>query len=150
MILPLLAALMAPVPAEPVSAEPVPLPAWLSGSWSSAEGEGWMDETWTTARGGTMFGAARIGTGDKVEFWETMRIERKADGALAFIAQPRGAPGAEFPLVAQGERMAEFANAAHDYPQRIRYWREGGRLLAEISLLDGSKPERFSYRLESD
>ncbi len=41
---------------------------------------------------------------------------------------------------------ALFANAAHDYPQRIRYWREGETLNAEISLLDGSKAMRWQYK----
>lgn len=48
-------------------------------------------------------------------------------------------------MVAAGERMIEFANPAHDYPQRIRYWREGNRLKARISLMDGSKAEDWDY-----
>jgi hypothetical protein len=39
-----------------------------------------------------------------------------------------------------------FVNAVHDYPQRIRYWREGEEMFAEISLADGSKPVRWRYR----
>jgi len=38
-----------------------------------------------------------------------------------------------------------FENRDHDYPQRIRYWREGEVLMAEISLADGSKPMRWRY-----
>ncbi|MGY4397037.1 hypothetical protein ACVWZA_002228 [Sphingomonas sp. UYAg733] len=34
---------------------------------------------------------------------------------------------------------------AHDYPQRIRYWREGKILNAKISLSYGSKRMRWSY-----
>jgi hypothetical protein len=39
-----------------------------------------------------------------------------------------------------------FANPAHDYPQRIRYWLEGNALNAEISRIDGSKTVRWTYR----
>ena len=45
----------------------------------------------------------------------------------------------------QGTRMIEFSNPAHDYPQRIRYWREGDTLHAEIALLDGSRAVQWSY-----
>ena len=94
---------------------------------------------------GLMIGAARMGKGDTLQMWESTRIERKADGSISFFAQPRGVPAAEFPLVAHGDGMIEFANPAHDYPQRIRYWREGRLLKARISLIDGSKPMEWSY-----
>jgi hypothetical protein len=43
------------------------------------------------------------------------------------------------------EAGVTFFNVAHDYPQRIRYWREGDVLNAEIALKDGSKPMRWVY-----
>lgn len=58
---------------------------------------------------------------------------------------PNGDAPVEFALVRQDARSIEFANPAHDYPQRIRYWREGEALHAEISLLDGSRANRWSY-----
>ena len=56
-----------------------------------------------------------------------------------------------------GERWAEecwtvarggvtFVNADNDYPKRVRYWREGGELRAEISQLDGSDAMQFAFR----
>ena len=59
--------------------------------------------------------------------WESMQIIRAADGKLSFWASPNGAPRVQFPLLSQGPREVVFANPAHDYPQRIRYWREGER-----------------------
>ena len=41
-----------------------------------------------------------------------------------------------------------FVNATNDYPQRIRYSLKSGKIEAEISLLDGSKPTRWTYRRE--
>jgi hypothetical protein len=38
-----------------------------------------------------------------------------------------------------------FLNAEHDFPQRVRYWREGRELVAEISLKDGTKAQRWRY-----
>ena len=42
-----------------------------------------------------------------------------------------------------------FENAAKDYPQRVRYWRDSKEMKARISLLDGSKPLDFSWRMMS-
>jgi hypothetical protein len=39
-----------------------------------------------------------------------------------------------------------FADPGHDYPQRIRYAREGDRMTAEISLMDGSRGQGFAFR----
>ncbi len=38
-----------------------------------------------------------------------------------------------------------FVNPANDYPQRIRYWREGEKLKAEISLEDGSNAMDWTF-----
>ena len=143
----LLAAIFALISATAALAldPPATLPGWLAGAWEMREGDSWSDEYWTAPRAGLMIGAARVGRGDALQMWETTRIERKADGSISFFAQPRGVPASEFPLVAHGDAMIEFANPAHDYPQRIRYWREGRLLKARISLMDGSKPMEWSY-----
>jgi Domain of unknown function (DUF6265) len=134
--------LSAPVLAD----EQVALPEWLHGAWNEARADGvWADEFWTPARGDMMIGAARMGDKDRLWIFEHTRIVRGSTGALIFIAQPRGAPPSEFPLVASGDKMLEFANPAHDYPQRIRYWREGRELRARTSLMDGSKPMEWRY-----
>lgn len=122
------------------------LPGWMAGAWQQAGEEGrWADEFWTPPRGGIMIGAARMGRGDTLGLFEHTRIVRDADGSLRFLAQPMGRPAAEFPMVAQGAAMIEFANPQHDYPQRIRYWREDGRLKARISLMDGSRAHEWDY-----
>lgn len=126
--------------------KPAPLPDWMAGAWQQESGdEAWADEYWTRPRGGLMLGAARIGQGDTLGIFEHTRIVRKEDGTLSFYAQPSGAPAAEFPMVTRGTAMIEFANPAHDYPQRIRYWRDGDRLKARISLMDGSKAHEWDY-----
>lgn len=121
------------------------LPGWLAGAWEQKDGETWADEFWSPPRTGIMMGAARIGKATVLAAWEHTRILRKPDGSLSFYAQPSGVPASEFPMVTQGPQMIEFANPAHDYSQRIRYWREGRLLLAEISRLDGSSAHRWSY-----
>jgi hypothetical protein len=120
-------------------------PAWLAGAWLNDDGERWTEEFWTPPRGGIMIGASREGEGDTLRSWESIRILRKADGALAYIPMPNGGVPVEFTLVKQDHRSIEFANPAHDFPQRIRYWRQGDRLHAEIALIDGGRAIQWSY-----
>lgn len=51
---------------------------------------------------------------------------------LSYFASPGAQPPTEFKLKEAGERRVVFENAAHDFPQRILYWREGESLVARI------------------
>lgn len=142
-----MAVILAVAAMVPAAAQEIPdFPRWMAGAWSQESTDGgWADEYWTPPRGDIMIGAARIGRGSRLAIFEHTRIVRKDGVTLAFIAQPRGGPAAEFPLVTHDGLMIEFANPAHDYPQRIRYWREDGRLKARVSLMDGSKAQDWDY-----
>ena len=125
----------------------LPMPAFLSGCWEQKrDGGGWTEECWTDPRGGLMIGSGRDGSGDKVGHWEWMRIERGADGSLTFYGSPKGAPAVGFRAVESDATSITFVNASHDYPQRVRYRATEAGLDAEVSLADGSKPGRWSYR----
>ena len=142
----LLAYLAALAAAPVVAQQQAAFPAWLAGAWSTESAAGaWTEEFWTHPRGGIMIGASREGRGDTLRTWESIRIIRKADGTLAYVPMPNGGPPIEFAMVRQDAGSIEFANPDHDYPQRIRYWRDGDTLHAEISLIDGSRANRWSY-----
>lgn len=128
--------------AEPVAHE---LPVWMTGAWEHVDGEKWADEYWTPPRAGIMIGASRSGTAEKLGFWEHMRIVREADGTLAFWAIAGDQRPVRFAATHVGSDEITFTNAQHDYPQRIRYWREGMELKAEIALADGSRPVAFGF-----
>ena len=86
----------------------------------------------------------------KIVEQETMRIvhEETDDPAIpwmTFRAMPKGAEETVFQWAPSQLPGLTFVNASHDYPQRIRYWREGKELLAEIALADGSKARRWRY-----
>ena len=130
----------------PLSAAGPALPDWLSGSWAMEDGASWAEEYWTSPRGGIMLGTGREGFGSEIKFWESMRITLNRDGKLVLYAQPKGAPPTEFPMATMSDDAVEFTNPAHDYPQRIRYWRQGQLLMAESSKLDGSDAQRWNYR----
>ena len=126
------------------SAQEAVMPSWMAGCWQMRDGERWAEECWTIPRGGQMMGSGRTGEGATLAGFEFMLIERGEDG-LRFRAAPGGAGWTPF---AAGEDPGEgvtFLNPDNDYPQRVRYWREGDLLKAEISQLDGSRTVGFSF-----
>ena len=133
--------------AEVAAAAPIAMPAFLAGCWEEKRAEqSWTEECWTSARGGLMIGSGRDGKGDSVRHWEWMRIERGTDGSVTFYGSPKGAAPVPFKATSSDGKSITFVNAAHDYPQRVRYTMTGDGLDAEISLADGSKPNRWRYR----
>lgn len=138
-----LAAIVLATPA--VAATPV-MPGWLTGCWSEQRGPNWTEECWSGPRGGIMLGAGRSGRGEELRSWESMQIEQDSSGKLTFYAAPKGTNRVAFPVASVDQREIIFLNREHDYPQRIRYWREGMDLNAEIGLADGSKPIRWHYK----
>lgn len=86
----------------------------------------------------------------QIRDWEQTRIEM-IEGRPTFIAMPRGGAPVRFPMidllrVDDPPDTALFENAEHDDPQRILYVREGNRLTATISRVDGGNPITFTYR----
>lgn len=120
------------------------MPGWISGCWQWREGERWGEECWTIPRAGQMLGSARSGNAVEVSSWEFMRIERGDEG-LRFVASPGGDGWTAFAATTDPADGATFVNPANDYPQRVRYWREGERLRAEISRLDGTDAVSWSF-----
>lgn len=119
---------------------------WLAGEWVD-EGEGrWTEESWTAPRGGVMLGVSRSGRGEALREFEFIRIAAGENGTISYIAMPQGGAPVAFRLVRHDPVSAAFENAAHDYPQRIAYVRDGDTLTATISAIDGSRPRRWTYR----
>ena len=79
---------------------------------------------------------------DRTEF-EFLRIERAA-GNVDYVAQRSGRPPTRFRLTESSATNADFANPEHDFPQRIRYTREGDLLRAE--LFGGNPVRRIEFR----
>jgi hypothetical protein len=125
----------------------IPMPAFLSGCWEQKRaGGGWTEECWTDSRGGLMIGSGRDGKNDSIRHWEWMRIERSSGDAVTFYGSPKGEPPVGFKASEANRNSITFVNASHDYPQRIRYVATSTGLDAEVSLIDGSNAERWSYR----
>jgi len=134
--------------AAAAAAQTSAMPAFLAGCWQQGSGDSnWTEECWTAPRGGLMIGSGRTGRGDTIRNWEWMRIERSPDGSLTFFGSPNGVPAVGFKASESDANSVTFVNAAHDYPQRVRYARTAdGGVTAETSLIDGSKPASWAYR----
>lgn len=129
--------------ATPSAATPL---TWLVGRWCTTEAKGVRTcETWGPPAAGRMQGKGRTTRNGKAIETERMLI-RLDGGKAAYDASPNGAPTVTFVQVSRGAAAIAFENRGHDYPQRIRYWREGKALVAEISLADGRKPMRWRYQ----
>jgi len=133
-----------------VQAETPALPAWMTGCWEQRTGSKWTEECWTIPRAGMMMGSGRSGDGEHIGNWEVMQIVRvdtddPAVPSMTFYGAPSGQNRTPFTLVASKDPGLTFVNAAHDYPQRIRYWREGETLVGEVALKDGSKARQWRY-----
>ncbi|MGX7952164.1 DUF6265 family protein [Tsuneonella sp. HG249] len=118
----------------------------MAGCWIEDRGEKWFEECWTAPSAGILIGSGRTGEGETLRSWEAMQIVLEPAGAMAFYGAPGGEGRTRFERHSDGEGGLTFVNKDHDYPQRVRYWREGEKLLAEVSLIDGSNAMRWTYR----
>lgn len=107
--------------------------AWLAGCWQHTGRDAGSVEVWTAPAGGQMLGLGRLTRSGRVVDFEFMQLRAEPDGTLSYIAQPQGRPPTSFRLLQQTDAEVVFENPAHDFPQRVRYRREGtDRLLARI------------------
>ena len=120
--------------------------AWMSGSWASESSGRWTEESWLPPRGGAMLGLSRSGREDVLREYEFLRIQAGEDGVPVYHASPGGRAPVGFRLVASDAASATFENPQHDFPQRIRYRRDGEMMVATISAIDGSNAMSWTYR----
>lgn len=119
---------------------------WMSGAWISESKGEWVEEHWTSPRGGVLLGSNRSGKGAKATGFEFMRIAKDADGALTYWASPSGNAPVGFKLFSSTPNQVAFENPANDYPTRIVYRRAGETLHATISGPEGKNPMRWTFR----
>ena len=119
---------------------------WMSGRWETREGERWTEESWSEPRAGMMIGYSRSGQGETAREFEFIRLQAGADGVPVYLAQPGGRAAVPFRLTARDGSSATFENPDHDFPQRIRYQRNGETLTATISAIDGSNAMSWTFQ----
>ena len=114
---------------------------WLAGCWVTADKS--SQEVWVVEGDNSLIGFAVVLGVEEVVFYEVLSIKQDADSLWTYSAHPSGQALTSFIAVETGESSVVFSNPNHDYPQEIRYRRDGSRLYATISLGGGANPKSF-------
>lgn len=104
---------------------------WMSGAWAQDNGKEKVMESWVGPGNGTLVGVNLTTGPNGRRSYEFMRIADTPEG-MSYFASPAGRPPVEFRFREAGDKRVVFENAAHDYPQRIVYWKDGDLLAARI------------------
>ena len=106
--------------------------SWMVGSWSGVDRGIAMEEHWTAPKGNSMIGMHRDVAKERTASFEFLRIEQQGD-RIVYLSMPNGrSPATPFPLKEVSGTRVVFENPAHDFPQRIIYWKDGNDLRARI------------------
>ncbi len=115
--------------------------SWLAGCWVTPDSS--AQEVWVVESERSLAGFGVAITDSKIGFYEVLSIKQSEDGSWTYTAHPSGQLSASFVAVEIDDTSVVFANPEHDYPQEIRYKREGSRLYATISLIGGVNSNSF-------
>ncbi len=127
-IAPLVAAAVLSFTTLPATAQELVDIAWLAGSWVERKDGTVTEETWLPPGGGMMIAVNRTVAPGKRTTFELLRIESR-DGRPVYVASPGGQSPTEFKSIEATATRVVFENPAHDFPQRILYWREDSDIL---------------------
>lgn len=120
--------------------------AWMMGCWRTADGM--TTETWSEGAYSHMFGHSvtleQKSNYKEVSFFEILGIMWTGYG-YQLSAYPMGKGPSNFQSYEWDPQAITFENPEHDYPQRIRYARDGDTLTGTISMADGTKPKSWVY-----
>lgn len=121
--------------------------AWIAGCWELDRNGRHVVEHWLPPEGGTMIGVSRTVAAGKTTEWEFLLIREGRNG-LEYVAKPSGQAEATFTAAKVAGNEIAFENAAHDFPKRIAYTRDGDALLAAIEGPMNGQARRieFPYR----
>jgi hypothetical protein len=112
---------------------------WMTGTWTQETAQEKVSESWLGPANGMMVAANLTARANGRRSYEFLRIAETPEG-FSYFASPGGKAPVEFKVKETGERRVVFENAAHDFPQRILYWRDGELLVARIEgTIDGKE-----------
>ena len=119
----------------------------LVGLWKMETPRGAIYEEWQVSSDHTFTGRSyRVRDKDTVIMEHISLYREGGDIIYSPIASGQNnGQAVPFKLISNTEGRYVFENKGHDFPQRIRYWREGDALNAEVSLIDGGKAMRWRY-----
>ena len=106
--------------------------AWMEGRWVGVVRGIAMEEIWSSPEGGGLVGMHKDSREGRIVSYEFFRIVPDDSGRVCYMTSPLGRTPVPFCAIEVGASRVVFENREHDFPQRILYWREGGRLHARI------------------
>ena len=95
--------------------------SWLAGCWAFERDGKRYEEVWLAPTADQAQGMARTTRDGKTLSYEFTLLKSGPGGEIHYVANPSGQREAAFQLVKLLGTRAEFANPAHDFPQRIVY-----------------------------
>ena len=124
---------------------------FMAGCWRSSPDERGtrIEEHYTQPSTNLILGMTRYLRDGATRGFEFSRIQR-ADSAVILTPHPNGIASVGFRLAQLEGDHAIFENPAHDFPQRIRYRRDGAELVARIEDMAGEGQEWRMMRCAPD
>ena len=116
--------------------------SWMSGHWAATIGGVQMEEIWSSPDGGLLIGMHRDISAKRTSF-EFFRIAETKDG-IVYLTQPGGRPAIPFRLTEASANRVVFSNPEHDFPKRILYGLQDGKLCARVEG-DGEANEQWCW-----
>jgi hypothetical protein len=117
---------------------------WLQGCWESTTPTRTVEESWTSAKGGSMIGVSRTIRDGKMTAYEMIVLREQGD-RLAYEAHPSGQSSTTFLSTRISASELVFENPAHDFPQEVGYRRAGDSLLAWIRGTQNGQARRIEF-----
>jgi len=106
--------------------------SWILDKWAGKDGESTSYETWIRINDNLYEGSSEtIKTGDTT-FLEKLKIEKTGDGIFYTADVKHNPKPVSFKLIQISDIEAVFENSEHDFPQKISYRNEDGKLHAWI------------------
>lgn len=122
---------------------------WLEGRWVGDSPRGRWESVYTAAEGGLVLGMSKEFVGGEARAFEFEKFLVRG-GEVVVIPAPNGVDSVAFKLVDHDphERRAVFVNPDHDFPTRITYERDGGRLVIRVETPETADGQAVGFTLE--
>lgn len=102
------------------------------GSFQAERGTGTIEEFYTSPSDNLMLGTTRYVLEGRTVMWEFSKLEG-SDGEVVLTPFPRGQRSEhDFRMTSLEENEVLFEAPEHDFPRRISYRRDDGKLIARI------------------
>lgn len=136
---------------KPEKTNKLAMAEWLIGTWENKTELGKLSESWEKTNDSVLIGHSYFIKAKDTLHFESIELKQRRDD-LFYIPTVRGQNDdkpVEFVLTSSTPKQMTFANALHDYPQKIVYNQiNNDSLVATISGVQQGKPSTKSYPMK--